>query len=103
MVFVQTGVGTRIFSHLLSLVATNPLCTVQSLLECAHVAAQPVSLTIGGKPATLLYVGASPYQVWSLLQVNAIVPTDTDSGQQPVVLTIGQNDNSQQRVTIAIK
>jgi uncharacterized protein (TIGR03437 family) len=87
----------------LALVVTNPQCTVPSLPLCVHLAAQPVSLTIGGKPAKLLYAGISPYQVWSLLQVNAIVPAETDSGQQPVVLTIGQNDNSQQRVTIAIK
>jgi uncharacterized protein (TIGR03437 family) len=66
-------------------------------------AAQPVSLTIGGKPATLLYVGAAPYEVWSVLQVNAVVPNDAGSGQQPVILMIGANDNSQQQVTVAIK
>lgn len=87
----------------LSLVVTNPLCTVPNLPACVHLAAQPVSLTIGGKPALLLYVGTSPYQLWSLLQVNAIVPNDAGSGQQPVVLTIGQSDNAQQQVTIAIK
>ncbi len=87
----------------LSLGVTNPLCTVPNLPACVHLVAQPVSLTIGGKPATLLYAGTSPYQLWSLLQVNAIVPTEADSGQQPVVLTIGKNDNSQQGVTIAIK
>jgi uncharacterized protein (TIGR03437 family) len=87
----------------LSLVVTNPLCNVPNLPLCVHLAAQPVSLTIGGKPATLLYVGTSPYQVWSLLQVNAIVPNDVGSGQQPVVLTIGQNDNSQQGVTVAVQ
>lgn len=87
----------------LSLAATNPLCTVPNLPLCVHLVAQPVSLTIGGKPAKLLYVGTSPYQVWSLLQVNAMVPNDADSGQQPVVLTIGQNDNSQQQVTVWVQ
>jgi uncharacterized protein (TIGR03437 family) len=63
----------------------------------------PVSLTIGGQPATILYAGPSPYQLWELLQINAVVPLGTGSGQRPVVLTIGQNDNSAQAVTMAIK
>jgi uncharacterized protein (TIGR03437 family) len=63
----------------------------------------PVSLTIGGQPATILYSGPAPYQLWELLQINAIVPSGAGSGQRPVVLTIGQNDNSAQEVTMAIK
>jgi hypothetical protein len=35
-----------------------------------------------------------------LLQVNAAVPAETGSGPQPVVLKIGANDNSQQKVTV---
>jgi uncharacterized protein (TIGR03437 family) len=65
--------------------------------------AKPVSLTIGGQPARILYTGASPYQVWGLLQINAVVPDNVASGVQPVVLKIGQNDNSSQNVTMAIK
>ena len=62
----------------------------------------PVSLTIGGQPATILYAGAAPGQVSGLLQVNAIVPASIASGAQPIVLTIGSS-NSQQGVTVAIQ
>jgi trimeric autotransporter adhesin len=72
-------------------------------LIASRFTAKPVSLMIGGQPATILYAGASPYQTMGLLQVNAVVPEKAGSGQQPVVLTIGQTDNAQQKVTMAIK
>jgi len=63
----------------------------------------PVSLTIGGQSATILYVGAESGKVSGMLQVNAVVPEGIGSGSQPIVLKIGDNDNSQQPVTISIK
>jgi uncharacterized protein (TIGR03437 family) len=65
--------------------------------------AAPVSVTIGGRPATVQYAGAASYLVSGVLQVNAIVPNDIGSGPQPIVLTVGQNSNSQQNVTVAIQ
>ncbi|PWU11899.1 MAG: hypothetical protein C5B51_01815 [Terriglobia bacterium] len=65
--------------------------------------AAPVSLSIGGQPAPLLYVGPSPGTVSGLLQVNAVVPNGIASGPQPVVLTIGQNNDSQQQVTVVVQ
>ncbi|MBI1898207.1 MAG: hypothetical protein HYS04_16990 [Acidobacteria bacterium] len=44
--------------------------------------AAPVSLTIGGQPARMQYLGPAPYQVFGMLQVNAVVPEDIDSGPQ---------------------
>ncbi len=63
----------------------------------------PLSLTIGGKPADILYAGPAPQRVWGTLQVNAIVPASVGSGTQPIVLTIGQYNNSQQQVTVAVR
>ncbi len=65
---------------------------------------QPVSLTIGGQPAKILYAGTMGGQSsWSMLQINAVVPDGVASGPQPVVLKIGSNDNSQQPITVAIR
>ncbi len=69
----------------------------------ARFTAQPVSVTIGGLPAQLYYVGISPYQLWGTLQVTAYVLTNVGSGQQPVVLKVGDNDNAQQKVTMAVQ
>ena len=64
----------------------------------------PVSLTIGGQPAKLLYPGTiGMYANWSILQVNATVPSGLGSGPQPVVLTIGGNDNSRQAVVMWVQ
>jgi uncharacterized protein (TIGR03437 family) len=63
----------------------------------------PVSLTIGGQSAQILYAGSSPFQSWGLLQINAVVPQGLAAGQQPLMLKVGQGDNAQQQTTIAIK
>jgi trimeric autotransporter adhesin len=63
----------------------------------------PVSLTIGGQPALLQYVGPSPGSAAALTQINALVPTGIGPGPQPVVLTVGQNNNAQQQVTVAVQ
>jgi uncharacterized protein (TIGR03437 family) len=88
------GVFTQSFTPnqdgLISLGASGPL-------------AAPVSLTIGGKPASVIYAGAAPYAVPGVIQVNAVVPTGIGSGAQPVVLTIGSNNNASQQVTVAVK
>ncbi len=65
--------------------------------------AAPLSLTIGGQPARMQYMGPAPYQVFGMLQINAVVPDGIDSGPQPVVLTIGGSSNSQQQVTVAVQ
>ena len=48
----------------------------------------PVSITIGGTTATLLYAGEAPGLV-GMLQVNAMVPAGTASGGVNAVLTVG--------------
>jgi uncharacterized protein (TIGR03437 family) len=65
--------------------------------------AGPVSLTIGGQHAQILYAGAAPYAVPGVIQINATVPTGIGSGAQPVVLTIGSGNNASQQVTAAVK
>jgi uncharacterized protein (TIGR03437 family) len=76
--------------------ASTPSLTSLRLVE-------PVSLTIGGQPAKVLYAGAAPFDVSGKLQVNAVVPDGIDSGPQPIVLTIGKNSNKQQQVTVAVQ
>jgi len=61
----------------------------------------PVSLTIGGVPATVTYAGEAPGFFAGVLQVNALLP-DLPPGDQPVVLTIG-NASSQTGITVAVK
>ena len=62
-----------------------------------------VSLTIGGQTATPVFVGEAPTLVSGVLQINAIVPTNIGSGNQQIVLTIGNNTNNLQVVTVAVQ
>src|SRR5579884_562013 len=62
----------------------------------------PVTVSIGGLPAEVVYAGAAPLYTAGLLQINARVPAGVASGSQPVVLHIGTAD-SQAGLTISIK
>jgi uncharacterized protein (TIGR03437 family) len=63
----------------------------------------PVSLTIGGQPAQILYAGQAPDLVVGILQVNAVIPLNISSGPQPVVLTVGSSNNATQGITVAVQ
>ena len=64
---------------------------------------QPVTVTIRGVDAQVLYAGAAPGYVNGLLQINVIVPATIDFGDHvPLVLTVG-NSSSQDNITIAVK
>jgi len=62
-----------------------------------------VSVTIGGLPAQVQYAGAAPNLVSGMLQVNAVIPAGVGPGNQQIVLTVGQNNNSAQNVTVAVQ
>jgi uncharacterized protein (TIGR03118 family) len=49
----------------------------------------PVTLTIGGQTATVLYAGSLPGYVSGVIGIEAIVPAGAGTGAQPVVATIG--------------
>ncbi len=61
----------------------------------------PVSVTIGGTPATVQYAGAAPGAIAGVMQVNAVVPGGI-TGTSPVVVTVG-GVASQPGVTIVLK
>jgi uncharacterized protein (TIGR03437 family) len=48
----------------------------------------PVSVTVGGVPATPVYVGIPAWSV-AVLQINFVVPANSPTGTQAVVVTIG--------------
>jgi uncharacterized protein (TIGR03437 family) len=63
----------------------------------------PVSATIGGQTAQVLFAGSAPGLLAGVLQVEVVVPTAASTGAQPVVLTIGSASSSQQSATIVLK
>jgi uncharacterized protein (TIGR03118 family) len=61
----------------------------------------PVSLTIGGQTADVLYAGTGPGLVQGVMQVEAVIPSGL-TGAVPVVLTVG-SASSQANVTISVQ
>lgn len=66
------------------------------------IPAAPVSVTINGEKADVLYAGASAGQVAGVLQVNARIPADTPFGDIPVVVQVG-GAQSQPGITVAVQ
>lgn len=63
----------------------------------------PVSASVGGFPAIVLYAGAAPGQVAGMFQVNVRLPSEVASGPAvPVAITVGTK-TSPRNVTIAIQ
>jgi uncharacterized protein (TIGR03437 family) len=61
-----------------------------------------VSVTVGGKPAQVLYAGTALLPVPGVFQVNVRIPPDAPSGAAAVAITVGDATN-QQDVTIAVR
>jgi uncharacterized protein (TIGR03437 family) len=59
-----------------------------------------VTVTIGGKSATVSYAGWVSNSAAGLYQINAVVPTGV-TGSVPVVVTVGGTASSQAGVTLA--
>ena len=62
----------------------------------------PVSVTIGGRTADVLYAGAAPSLVAGLFQINAKIPEDLSPGAQEVTVTVGAA-RSQAGLTVAVR
>jgi uncharacterized protein (TIGR03437 family) len=62
-----------------------------------------VTVSIGGQPAIISYAGEAPGLVSGVIQVNAMVPANINSGPQQVVLTIGTNANIQQVINVVVQ
>jgi uncharacterized protein (TIGR03437 family) len=62
----------------------------------------PVSVTIDGLDAEVIYAGAAPGQVAGLMQINVRIPLEASSGEVPILLRVGQNQ-SQSGVTVAVE
>ncbi len=63
----------------------------------------PVTVTVGGVNAKIIYAAAAPDSVSGLFQVNALVPQTTTPGAAvPMVLTVG-TIQSPSNVTISVR
>lgn len=64
--------------------------------------ALPVSVTIGGITADVLYAGTAPQNVAGFFQMNVKVPENAPSGALEVIVTVG-GVRSQTGLTVAVR
>jgi uncharacterized protein (TIGR03437 family) len=82
---------------------TSPTSVAGDVASGAANLTLPVTLTIGGVNAQVLYAGNAPGEVVGLVQINAMIPQTLVPGAAlPVVVTIG-GVASQAGVTVAIQ
>jgi uncharacterized protein (TIGR03437 family) len=66
----------------------------------ANLLQAPVSATLGGLPAEVLYAGTAPGQGTGLVQVNLRVPAALAPGDHPVVVAVGGVSSNNPAVTV---
>lgn len=79
--------GETLMGYATGLGPTNPLIPTGSLPAGSAPTTEPVTLTIGGESATVLYAGASNLEPGAD-QLSFVVPLDTNACTNTVVLTI---------------
>jgi uncharacterized protein (TIGR03437 family) len=96
--------GTAVLLYATGAGRANPVVSDGSVVSAAAlpVPVLPVSVTIGGQPAQVLYAGGAPGMVNGLLQVNVQIPAGIAAGLVPVTLTIG-DQTAQQTITISVQ
>jgi uncharacterized protein (TIGR03437 family) len=80
---------------------TNPPDSTGATAQGAAGITLPVTATIGGQNAPVLYAGHAPEEVAGVMQVNLQVPTGI-TGDQPVIITIG-GVATQTTATVAVQ
>jgi len=63
---------------------------------------QPVTVSIGGQPADIIYVGEAPFQPAGVFQINARIPAVIAPGNAPISVSIGGIATSKQ-ITVAVR
>jgi uncharacterized protein (TIGR03437 family) len=95
------GAGEEVMIYATGLGATNPSFATGTAANQVNTTVLPVSMTIGGKAATVTYAGLTLGWV-GLYQVNAIVPSGL-TGSQPVVIAVGSSYSSRAGVTMSLQ
>jgi uncharacterized protein (TIGR03437 family) len=61
-----------------------------------------VGVTINGQPALYVYAGEAPGLVAGMMQLNVQIPSNAQSGNLPILVSIGRN-TSQNNVTVSVQ
>ena len=83
--------------------ALNPIALDGAIqTEFVRVPFAPISITIGGAPASTFFAGAVPGMLSGVLLIEAVVPPSIGTGAVPIVVTAG-SVSSTAAATISVK
>ena len=96
--------GSIIVLYLSGLGQLNPAQTDGSIVSGSTLPAlqYPVSVTVGGQAAQIVYQGPAPLAVAGLYQINCVIPPGTPSGSA-AVLVAADGKQSQPNLTVAVR
>ena len=94
VVFFLTGEGQTVPPGVTGTINTSP--------NHNPAPAAPITIMIGGQSATYSYAAGIQGVVQGIMQLNVQIPAAAPSGDDPVVITIG-NNSTQSGVTISVK
>lgn len=97
--------GETVVIYATGLGPTSPAFATGAAANLANNATMPITVTIGGQSATVMYAGLTQGLV-ALYQVNAVVPVGLTGSQQVVITAAGANNtkySSPAGVTISLK
>src|SRR5205085_7156433 len=81
---------------------TGGITTVSSVAPLTPQPLLPVTVLIGGQPASVMFYGEAPGIVSGVLQVNVQVPVTAPTGNLPLSVSVGAN-STPAGVTISVK
>lgn len=92
--------GETVVIYATGLGATSPSFATGTAANQANVTVLPVTVTVGGQIASVIYSGLTQSLV-GLYQINAIMPPGV-TGSQPIVISVGANYSSRAGVTVSL-
>lgn len=84
----------------------NPFMGGDVALAGSPFRGRPVTVTIGGQPANIRFENGPytyPYRPWSQICVKPFIDENVQPGPQPIVVTIGEKDSSQQNAVVWVQ
>jgi uncharacterized protein (TIGR03437 family) len=81
--------GSTVAIYLTGAGAVMPAARSGTLGTAEHRITAPVTVSIGGQEARVTYAGAAPSALQGLYQINAVVPSNVNTGSVPLQVSIG--------------
>jgi uncharacterized protein (TIGR03437 family) len=99
----SAGDVVQLFATGLGAISANPALGEFFSLTSRVSTTNPVTVTIGGEPAEVLFAGGAPGMVGGMYRIDVRIPEGLSSGPQRVVVEVADFSSDPQEVTLFVK